>query len=70
MLALLLTDQFVPLALALIAPNAVNILLFHAVSAGRDLCGAATRRSRASEQFSLTACAGNAERTSACAANR
>jgi hypothetical protein len=31
--ALLLSDQFVPLALALIAPNVVNIVLFHAVLA-------------------------------------
>ena len=31
--ALLLSNRFVPLALALIAPNVVNILLFHAVLA-------------------------------------
>src|ERR1700681_3476001 len=31
--ALLLANRFVPLALALLAPNVVNILLFHAVLA-------------------------------------
>ena len=31
--ALLLSNRFVPLALALIAPNVVNIVLFHAVLA-------------------------------------
>ncbi len=31
--ALLLSNRFVPLALAIVAPNVVNILLFHAVLA-------------------------------------
>ncbi|HEY6462181.1 MAG TPA: DoxX family protein [Polyangiaceae bacterium] len=31
--ALLLSNRFVPLALAVVAPNVVNILLFHAVLA-------------------------------------
>src|SRR5258708_18451436 len=35
--ALLLSNRFVPLALAIVAPNVVNIVLFHAVLAPRGL---------------------------------
>jgi putative oxidoreductase len=35
--ALLLSNRFVPLALALLAPNVVNIVLFHAVLAPAGL---------------------------------